>query len=149
MGRPPGVKNKEGYSMTPSAYHQRSVAALKTGRHSAIMQNIVEQMELTPEQTELLSAERLNAWKRLSTPALFIADQFIDIKTVVDAKLMKGMDPAGKDYREMMKLMLEFTKEYNKLTQVSADKKMEAFSRSFSTTDDLVFDVAVEDGQDE
>lgn len=147
MGRPAGAKNKNGYKMSSAALHQRTVAPLKDGARSVVMQEVVNKMELTPEQTEMLAEERLRTWKRLNTPALFIADQFIDIKTVVDAKLMQGMDPTSKDYREMMKLMLEFTKEYNKLTQVTADKKMEAFSKSFSTSDDdkdIVFDIDVE-----
>jgi hypothetical protein len=58
------------------------------------------------------------------------------------------MDPTSKDYREMMKLYLEFIKEYNRLTQVSADKKMEAFSRSFSQSDEIVIDMKEEERKD-
>lgn len=127
---------------SPSKFHAKAVAGLKTGEQSSVMRAIVNQLELTPEHTQLLAEERLRVWKQLDTPSLFLANQFVDVKTLIDAKLLSGLQPGSKEYIELMKLLLEFNKEYNRLTQVSADKKAEAFARSFSRSDDVVIDIS-------
>jgi len=142
MGRPKGAKNKNGYKMTPAALHQRTVAPLKHGETSKVMQEIINREELSPEQKEVLAEEKLRLWKKMQTPALMLMDEFVELKTLINAKLMNGnIDITDKSYQALAKLLLELTKETNRLTQVSADKKMEAFTKSFSSSEDLVFDI--------
>lgn len=146
MGRPLGKKS--GYTVTPAAYHQRSVAAMKTGETSAIMQQIIGKEELTPEQTELLAQERLSLWKKMQTPAIMLMDEYIDLKTMINAKLINGkMDISHKEYTALAKLLLDISKEVNRLTQVSADKKMEVFDKGWSGDDvvDVEFDLEDDD----
>ena len=146
MGRPKGVKDSKprGYTLSPAAYHQRTVANLKHGGSSRVMQQIIKREELTPEQTEILAEEKMSLWKRMQTPALMLMDEYVELKNVINAKLMSGtMDVTDKEYQALAKILLDLTKETNRLTQVSADKKMEAFGKAFD--EEEVIDVFIDE----
>ena len=131
--------------MSPQAYHQRCVAPLKDGKQSLIVQEIINKLDLPPEQQKLLSDEKMLIWKRFQTPALMLMDEYANFKTLVNAKMLKGVDPTGKDIRDCLKLLLDISKEINRLSTVSADKKFEAFSKSFGGEKEIVIEVETED----
>ena len=65
VGRPklsPGEKGK--YTMSPQAVHQRAVAPLKHGGRSRIMKEVINRMDLSDEQQEILSEAKLETWKK-------------------------------------------------------------------------------------
>jgi len=145
IGRPIGAKNKKPYPMTSAAYHQRCVAPLKHGNNSKIMNDIILKQELTPEQTEALAQERLAVWKKFDTPTLMLMSEYDKWNTLVNLKMMKhGEDLnsiTGKDMRECIRLLLDISKELNRLKTVSADKKFEAFVKGFNDDEDVEYDM--------
>lgn len=142
MGKPPGP-NKNGYTVTPEAYHQRVANNVQRFGYktSKIYKEIMDKQGLTPDQMKKLEENSLAFWKEMQTPALMLAKQLDEYKTFLYAKMMQGMDPTSKDVREWGKLMLELTKEINRLTQVSADKKMDVMSKSMSRAEDIIIDL--------
>jgi len=141
VGRPVG--SRSGYTVSPSAWHQRVVNNHNRFGGGRVYREVVKGLGLSGEHEVLLEEERLACWKRFQTPALMLMDEYVNLKGLVHAKLLAGADPTGKDLIAMSKLLLDISKELNRLTSVSADKKFEVFSRSFSTGgDDLVVDVS-------
>ena len=155
VGRPVGSKDsyKRDYTMSPDAWHQRVSAWMRTPQGSSssyIMDNVVKRFELSAEETEALADEKIRLWKKLGTPALFIADEFINLRTYMNAKLMKGLDPTSKEFERMSRLFLDFMKEYNRLTQVSAKDQLEVFTKNFaSEKNDFEYVVEVEKNESE
>lgn len=143
MGRPKGSPNKKPYPMSASAYHQRVMANMnRHGKESSkIYQAVMHEQGLDAEQVEILNEEKINIWKKFDTPSIMLMDEYAFFKTMINAKLLKGQDPTGKETRECLKLLLDIGKEINRLRSVSADKKYEAFTKNFSTSKDLEFDL--------
>lgn len=131
--------------MTKDAWHQRVTAPLKTGEHSLVMKNIIQKQGLTEKEQEILVDEKISIWKKFNTPALMLMDEYANYKTLVNAKLLAGDDPTSKEIQGCLKLLLDIAKEINRLRTVSADKRFEAFSKSFSSSDEIVIDVGLED----
>ena len=139
-------KPRVGYTMSPSAYNQRAVNAANIHGKSAIIDKVIDNSEdLSPENKILLKEERTRLWRKLSAPVLLLTDQYSEIKTLINLKRLEGKDVLGKDLMTASKLLLEISKEINRLTQVSADKKMDVYSKSFNTEkggmEDIVIDL--------
>ncbi len=141
MARPKGSKNKDGYTMSAKAYHQRVMAPMKHGENSALYQAIIERKDLSPEHKEILANEKIRIWKKFDTPAVMLMDEYAQFKTMMNVKMLEGEDPTSKDMRECMKLLLDISKEINRLTHVSADKKMEIFGKSFSRSNEIEIEI--------
>lgn len=129
-GRPKGAKNKNGYNLSPAAYHQRTVANLKHGNDSAMFNKIIKKQIGDDEELQKEADDfRLALWKKFDTPSILLMDEYTNFRTLVAIKQMKAEDPTNKEIRECLKLLLDISKENNRLTTVSADKKMEAFTK--------------------
>jgi len=130
-GRPKGAPNKKPYPMTSAAYHQRSIAALKHGKKSTIFNQIIKQQEgLNDAQQKALEEFRLDLWKKFDTPSLMLMDEYATFRTLVAAKQLSTTDATSKDIRECLRLLLDISKEINRLSTVSADKKFDAFTKN-------------------
>jgi hypothetical protein len=133
-----------GYKQSPATYHQRCIAPLRTGEYSSVMNNIIKKQGLTEEETKVLSEERQNIWKKMQTPAIMLMDEYVDLKTLISMKRVQGNDILGKEVLKATELLLSISKEINRLTTVSADKKMEVFAKSWNGEEDLTIDIDME-----
>jgi hypothetical protein len=143
-------KTDSKYNMTPSAYNQRMANLMKFGMNKdKLLKNLIEKEGLTEDETKLLIEERINLAKRMSMPAVMLMDEYIFLKTMMNVKLMKGRDVLEKDMLNAARILLEISKEINRLTTVSAEKQYDAFTRSLndSDKDDFVINVD-EEGYD-
>ena len=130
-GRPIGSKNKNGYNMTPAAYHQRTVANLKNGSRSKIFQNIIKgQTSDNPELQQDIEEFRLGLWKKFDSPAIMLMEEYANFRSLVALKQLKEEDPTNKEIRECLKLLVDISKEINRLNAVPAEKKFEAFTKN-------------------
>jgi len=134
-GRPLGSKNVNGYNLTPAAYDARINNPMKHGNDSKLFSEIIKRQELTGPEQEILIEEKINIWKRFNSPVLMLMDEYSQYKTLINSKLLKGEDPTGRDIRESLKFLLDISKEVNRLTQVSADKKADIFSKNVYGSD--------------
>lgn len=115
---------------------------MKSGSQSRFMNEIIKQQELTDEHTKLLADARLEAWKQLQTPATWLADQLVNLQTIIQAKQLKGEDPTSQEILQASRLLLDFAKEFNRLQTLSADKRADMFSKFFDGSgEDFVFDL--------
>ena len=146
-GRPKGAKNKKPYPMSAAAYNQRVMANInRHGKESSqIYQAVMKEQGLTPEQVEMLNKDKIAIWKKFDTPSIMLMDEYAFFKTMINAKLLKGQDPTGKETRECLKLLLDISKDISRLSTVSADKKYEAFTKNFSTSDEIEFEMPAGD----
>jgi len=145
MPRPKGSKNLKPYPKNAATLHQRTVAPLKSGKYSKFVQNVIEKQGLTPQETEVLSLERQELWKKMQTPVIMLMDEYVDLKTLIQARqLSKDGEILGKDVLSASKLLLDISKEINRLTQVTNKDKFEAYTRSFSESDELEFEVVTD-----
>jgi len=146
QGRPLGAKNKNGYDMTAAAYHQRVMANIsRHGTESSLIYNaVMKEQGLSESQIELLNKEKIAIWKKFDTPSIMLMDEYAMFKTMVNMKMLKGVDPTDKEMRECLRLLLDIAKEINRLRTVSADKKFEAFTKSFSESDEIEIDITPE-----
>ncbi|GAG89914.1 unnamed protein product [marine sediment metagenome] len=76
-----------------------------------------------------------------------LMDEYANYKTMINGKLLEGADPSSKEIQASLKLLLDISKEINRLTQVSADKKFEAFTKDLSPDGDMVIEVGNENGK--
>ena len=150
MSKPAGrPKLKEGekgkYTMSKSAHVQRKNAS--TFVRDNIFKEIVKRQEgMTPELQEKLEDHKLRIWKSFDNPSMMLVSEYADFKALLALKQLQAKDPTNKDIRECMKLLLDIAKEVNRLTQVSADKKAEVFTKSFSRSEEeIVVDMDVEE----
>lgn len=122
MARPKGSKNKKKYAMSPEAYMVRCYANLKDGTHSKVWKEIIEREDDSGKFAEEFKKYKLEAWKKLGTPLMFLAEEVTNMKAYYEMLLMNGkLRP--KDFLNYQKVLLEFIKEFNKYTLVSADTK--------------------------
>ena len=143
LGRPPGSKNIDGYKMSPSAIEQRRVNAANINGKSYIVDRVTEGMELSEEDKTFLKEERVRLWKKLSSPVLLLADEYAELKSYINLKRIKDKDILGRDVLAASKILLEIAKEVNRLTQVSADKKLDVYSKSWNKeSEDIVINVS-------
>lgn len=149
MARPKGSTNKNGYKMTPAAYNQRVAAPMKHGERSAVMKSIVDNFGLSEEKKRVLEDQQIQLWKDMSTPAMLLMKEYSFFRTMIDAKMLAGADPTDKDIISSMKLLLDISKEVNRLTQVSADKKVDVLAKNFNNPDkeDVVYDIGDDDAE--
>ena len=91
MGRPKGAKNKKGYKMSASAYHQRVMANMSNHgiENSKVYSAIMKEQGLSPEQIELLNQEKIQIWKKFDTPSIMLMDEYAMFKNMVNAKMLK------------------------------------------------------------
>lgn len=142
MGRPKGRKNKKKYTMSPSAYLVRCYANLKDGTHSKVWKEIIEKEDESGLIAKELKKYKLEAWKKLGTPLMFLAEEVTNMKAYFEMLLVNGkLDP---DYfLKYQRVLLEFLKEFNKYTLVSADAKAGVLKALID--EDKEFDVPVVD----
>ena len=140
-GRKKGSKNLDGYKMSPAAVEQRRQQMYKLNGKSFIIEQAITDSKLSKEQKDSIRLERLDMWKKLSSPVLLLTDQYAEIKTLIDIKRLEDGEYLGKDILSATKILLDISKEINRLTQVSADKKIDLISKNFNADDDLTFDV--------
>jgi len=76
MSKKVGTKNKNGYKMSPQALDQRRQNALKLNGKSYIIDNALKGSTLTEEQKEAVRFERKELWRKLSSPAILLADEY-------------------------------------------------------------------------
>jgi len=145
MGRPKGSKDKKqrGYTMSAEAWHHRVCAPLRSGNSSKIMDAVFENLGVPDDKRELLIERKMDIWKRFQTPVLMLVEEYTNLKVAYEAKLLVGSDPSSKELLNMTKVLLEISKEINRLTQVSANKKFEAFTKKFDSegSEDLIIEV--------
>jgi len=142
-GRPKGTTGTK-YTMSPAAHAQRMDASPMV-RDQMFKEIIQRQEGMTPELQKQLEARKLQIWKQFNTPALMLIDEYARFKTLVEMKQLQSKDPTNKEIRECLRLLLDISKEVNRLSTVSADKKFEAMTKSFSRSDEIVVDVEVEE----
>lgn len=147
MTRPKGVPNKNGYTMSNMALDQRRQNALKINGKSYIIDNAIKDSSLTSDQKEAIQFERKEIWRKLSSPAILLADEYAELKTLINIKRMESGEYLSKDLLSASKVLLDISKEINRLTQVSADKKIDLISKNFNAEDELTFDVDI--GEDD
>lgn len=138
-GKPKGTKNS--YTQSPATYHQRCMAHLKDGKDSNIVQYIINKKGLTEEETQVLSQERVKLWKNMQTPVLLLMNEYSDLKTLINLERMRNEEILSKDVLKASELLLNIAKEMNRLTTVSADKKMEAWSKSWNGEEDITIEM--------
>ena len=131
--------------MSSDAIDVRRQAALNRTGKSYIIDKAIQDSGLSESQKEALAAERKELWRKLSSPALLLTDEYAEIKTLINIKRLQGGDYLSKDLITASKLLLDISKEINRLTQVSADKKVDLLSRNFNGDDDIVFDINIEE----
>ena len=140
MGRPKGSRNKNGYKLSPEAYIQRCHAPLKDGTHSKVWKEIIEMDDDSGEWSELFKQYKLEAWKKLGSPLMFIAEEVANMKAYFDMLMYNGK--LNKEtFLKYQKVLLEFVKEINKYTQVSADTMVNVMKTQIS--EDKEMDVPV------
>ena len=147
-GRPKGSKDsyKRNYTVTPAALEQKRVNMANINGKSYIIDKVIQDANLSDEQQLVLKEERTQLWKKLSSPVLLLTDEYAEIKTLINLKRVKGEDVLSKDILSASKLLLEIAKEVNRLTQVSADKKLDVYAKSWNKdTEDIVINVSKED----
>jgi hypothetical protein len=139
-GRPNGAKSS--YTVTP-AVMQRIYASLPQNR-TKFIEKVIATQGLTPEETKQLSDLRMDLWKTLGSPTLLLMTEYTDLKTLIMAKQMKGGEILGADILQASKLLLDISKEMNRLTTLSAKDKADLATHAFDIVNpdkDIVFDV--------
>lgn len=126
---------------SPGQIHASATNGLTHGNSSKINRMIIRNMGVDPELNTLLEEEKLATWKKFQTPALMLMDEYINFKALVNAKQLQGEDPTGKEIRECLKLLLDISKEVNRLTAVSANKKFEAYTNNLGFDKDYTINV--------
>jgi len=115
-------EKKRKYNMSPEAYYQRTVAALKRGTTSKVWQDIINREDETGEWKELFMKYKLAVWAKLGSPLMFLAEQVAEMKAYIDMLLHNGKIDADA-FMKYQRLLLDFVKELNKYKHVSADTK--------------------------
>ncbi len=142
MARPKGVKNTKPYTMSPEAYLVRCYANLKDGSNSKVWKQIIESEDSKGVLADELKKYKLEAWKQLGTPLMFLANEVVNMKAYYEMLLANGkLSPD--DFLKYQKVLLEFLKEFNKYTLVSADTKAGVLKATVSEEQEL--DVPVVD----
>lgn len=144
-GRPVGSKDsyKRDYTMTPSAWHQRVLASMKDGNSSKVLNAIFNNIGISETNKAIIEEEQLKRWKLLGTPTALLMSEYNKWATIIDAKLVSGLNPTDSEILQASKHLLDLAKEINRLTQVTAKDKLEVFSKRFDSenAEDIVYDV--------
>jgi len=138
MGRPKNAKNKNGYAMSALALQQRIAANLKEGGHSKTLKAILNNMGMSEENQKELEIAQIQIWKDMQTPVALLTKEYAFFRSILDAKMMSGVDPTDKDIMNCMKLLLDISKEVNRLSQLSAKDKVDVLSRNWSDGDIVI-----------
>ena len=146
-GRPKGSKDsvKRSYTMSPAAIDQRQKLPQTANK---IFENIVTANagELNEEQKKELIDYKMQIWRNLGTPTYFMSEKIAETEMLMKLKMMQGNEVDYKEVQGYLKLLLDWTKELNKYTQVSADKKIDVV-RGLDALDGMTIDVEVKEDE--
>jgi len=141
IGRPKG--SKSGYTLSPEARVQRQLAPLKHGKYSQVMSKVIKENDKKDVFDGELEKYKLEAWRKLAAnPAMFLAERLVTMEAFVNSKLANG-DIDDETFIKYQRLLLDFAKEVNKYSQVSADTKANIIKTIANNEQVLDFDVDI------
>jgi len=144
MGRRKGVGNRNGYKLSLAALNERFLAPLKDGSHSVVFDRILNKELDDPVVGAQLRGLKLEFWKKTAnTPMLVILDVASELYAFIELERLKHAGEAGwvgvldPKILSATKILADLLKEASRVSEVSADKKVDFLIRK----DDLEFDV--------
>ena len=146
MGRRKGCVNRDGYRLSVAALNERFLAPLKDGSHSVVFERILDRELADPEFGRQLRGLKLEFWKKTAnTPMLVILDVASELYAFIELERLKHAGESGwvgvldPKILSATKILADLLKEASRVSEVSADKKVDFLIRK----DDLEFDVPV------
>lgn len=136
MARPKGSKSS--YTLSPEARVQRMVAPLKDGVTSQVWKKIIANADKDGQFAEDFERYKLEAWKKLTSPVMFLGDKVANMEAFVNIKMASG-ELDDETFIKYNQLLLNFAKEVNKYASVSADTKA-GMARALMKDKEINFD---------